>query len=92
MSVKKQRHYTAPPPGGANYRTCAEAMTKMGHPMNHGSARNHVLRGMRKFVKERAGRESVDISDERMWEIIKDPELQEAIGDIIGEELGSKPR
>jgi hypothetical protein len=36
---------------GANYRTISEHMTKLGQPMNHASARNHVLRIIELFLK-----------------------------------------
>ena len=35
---------------GVNYREIADTMTELGFPMNHSSARNYVLRVMRKFV------------------------------------------
>lgn len=35
---------------GDNYRDIAAVMTAMGHPMNHSSARNHVLRIMARFA------------------------------------------
>jgi hypothetical protein len=36
--------------GGMNYRSIAERMTEAGHPMNHASARNYVLRALQKFA------------------------------------------
>ena len=35
---------------GVNYREIADTMTELGFTMNHSSARNYVLRVMRKFA------------------------------------------
>ena len=35
---------------GVNYRDIAETMSEIGFKMNHSSARNHVIRVMKKFA------------------------------------------
>ncbi|NDD31357.1 MAG: hypothetical protein EB084_24160, partial [Proteobacteria bacterium] len=54
MALKKgtkiERGYATVDSDGVNYREISEVMTEMGWPMNHSSARNYVLRAMRKFA------------------------------------------
>jgi len=35
---------------GCDYREIADALTLMGYPMNHSSARNYVMRGVEKIA------------------------------------------
>jgi len=68
---------------GDNYREIADMMTEMGFSMNHSSARNYVLRVMRKFVKELAEEWQLDLNEQRIDEIAKSPQFQHGIADLL---------
>lgn len=68
---------------GVNYREIAETMTDLGFIMNHSSARNHVLRVMRKFVHALADGWDVNMDDRKVDEISKDPAFQQGIADVL---------
>lgn len=68
---------------GVNYREIADTMTELGFPMNHSSARNYVLRVMRKFVKEFAQEYDIDLAEHRIDEIAKSPSFQHGIADLL---------
>lgn len=68
---------------GVNYREVAETMTELGFPMNHSSARNNVLRIMRKFMDAILKEYEIKMSDERINEVIKSPSFQRGIADML---------
>jgi hypothetical protein len=68
---------------GVNYRDIAETMTELGFQMNHSSARNYVLRVMKKFVKELDNKWNLRLSDDKMEEITKSPQFQQGIAEIL---------
>ena len=68
---------------GENYRTIAERMTAEGHPMNHASARNWVLRVMRKFADEFAKSRNMELNERQINEIARSPNFQSAISSLI---------
>ncbi len=68
---------------GVNYRGIAETMTDLGFTMNHSSARNYVLRVMRKFVDVISQRWNIELDDHQIDEVSKDPAFQNAIADIL---------
>lgn len=68
---------------GENYRTIAERMTAEGHQMNHASARNWVLRTMKKFAVAFAEAKDEDVTDEELEIIARSPNFQSAIADLI---------
>jgi hypothetical protein len=68
---------------GDNYREIADMMTEMGFNMNHSSARNYVLRVMRKFVSALAKEYQFDLSEQRIDEIAKSPNFQHGIADLL---------
>jgi transposase-like protein len=68
---------------GVNYREIADMMTEIGFKMNHSSARNYVLRVMRKFADAITKEWDIKMSDERMDKIVKSPQFQQAICDIL---------
>lgn len=68
---------------GVNYREIAELMTELGHPMNHSSARNYVLRVMRKFAQEFAEANGVELDEVRIDEIAKSPAFQHGVADLL---------
>lgn len=68
---------------GVNYREIAETMTAIGFDMNHSSARNYVLRVMRKFVEAFGTKYGFVVDEQRVDEIAKSPEFQQAIAELL---------
>ena len=68
---------------GVNYREIADMMTEIGFKMNHSSARNHVLRVMRKFAEAITDGWNIDVPDDKMEDIIKSSQFQKAIGALL---------
>lgn len=68
---------------GVNYREIADTMTELGFPMNHSSARNYVLRVMRKFVEAFADAYDIDMTEDRISEIAKSPGFQRGVADLL---------
>lgn len=68
---------------GVNYREIADMMTEIGFKMNHSSARNYVLRVMRKFADAITESWDLDIPEEKMDRIVKSPTFQKAICDML---------
>jgi hypothetical protein len=68
---------------GVNYREIADTMTELGFTMNHSSARNYVLRVMRKFVAAFADRWDVSLDDDRIDNIAKSPGFQHGVADLL---------
>lgn len=68
---------------GVNYRDIAETMTSIGFKMNHSSARNYVLRVMRKFADALADNWDLNVSRETLDVVVKSPQFQQAICEIL---------
>ncbi len=68
---------------GVNYREIADMMTEIGFKMNHSSARNYVLRVMRKFADAIVDSWGIEVAEENLEKIVKSPDFQEAICDIL---------
>lgn len=68
---------------GVNYREIADTMTELGFPMNHSSARNYVLRVMRKFVETFVDEYGIELNESRIDEIAKSPGFQHGIADLL---------
>lgn len=68
---------------GVNYREIADTMTELGFEMNHSSARNYVLRVMRKFAAAFTEDLGVDFDEKRIDEIAKDPGFQHGVADLL---------
>ena len=68
---------------GINYREIADTMSELGYPMNHSSARNYVLRVMKKFVLEFASEYDLSLDSSKIDEIAKSPTFQSGITDIL---------
>lgn len=83
MKSKNTAYATVATEEGVNYREIADMMTEIGFKMNHSSARNYVLRVMRKFADAVMDAWDVEMSDDRKDKIIKSPQFQQAICDIL---------
>lgn len=68
---------------GVNYREIADTMSELGFLMNHSSARNYVLRVMRKFAHAIVKDFDIELSDERIDEVAKSPGFQYGIADLL---------
>lgn len=82
--VERRKYSTTTEDDGVNYRDIADTMTLLGFPMNHSSARNHVVRVMKKFVAAYSiYMYSKDLSDERMIEVAKNPTFQSGVAELL---------
>ena len=80
VNKKTGREYaTVSDDEGVDYRTIAETMTVLGHKMNHSSARNHVVRVMRKFVDAYSDAWGVDLTEEQADSIARSPMFQSGV-------------
>ena len=68
---------------GVNYREIADTMTELGFEMNHSSARNYVLRVMRKFVMSFVQDMDLDLDEKRIDEVAKDPSFQQGVAELL---------
>lgn len=70
-------------PDAMNFRAISEAMTAAGHRMNHSSARNYLLRGMRKFAEGLAEHYGVNMSPSEVENLARNPEFQDTIRELL---------
>lgn len=68
---------------GVNYREIADTMTELGFEMNHSSARNYVIRVMRKFVAAFTKDIQPTLDERKIDEIAKDPNFQNGVADLL---------
>lgn len=68
---------------GVNYREIADMMTEIGFKMNHSSARNYVLRVMRKFAEAIVKQWGIDVTPEKIEQIARSAQFQQAICDVL---------
>lgn len=68
---------------GVNYREIADLMSEIGFKMNHSSARNYVLRVMRKFADALLKEWDIEMSNDKVDQLVKSPQFQQAIADIL---------
>lgn len=82
-NTKNSSYATVVDNDGVNYRDIAEVMTEIGFKMNHSSARNYVLRVMRKFADALVEQWGIDPTGLNMDKIAKSPQFQQGICDIL---------
>ena len=68
---------------GVNYRDIADTMTEIGYKMNHSSARNYVLRVMRKFAEAIVDEYGINMSDEKLEDVARSPMFQSGIAELL---------
>jgi len=68
---------------GEDYRTIAGKMTKLGYKMNHATARNILLSGMRKFVMNMAESLGRPLTDDECNMLVMRQDIHEVLGDIL---------
>ena len=62
-------------------------MTERGFKMNHSTSRNVFVGGMCKLAKNVAAAHGVELSDEEVIRVAKDPRFQSGISEIISEDI-----
>lgn len=80
---KKVSYATVIESEGVNYREIADTMTSIGFKMNHSSARNYVLRVMRKFALPILKEWNLPATEDKLEQIIRNPQFQEGICEIL---------
>jgi hypothetical protein len=68
---------------GVNYRDIADTMTEIGYKMNHSSARNYVLRVMKKFAEAITDQYGIAMSDEGLENVARSPMFQSGIAELL---------
>lgn len=68
---------------GEDYRSIAAKMTELGYKMNHATARNILLNGMKKFIKGISEELGNPIDMEQAHNLIMRQDIHETIGDIL---------
>ena len=71
--------------GGKSYQQIADIMTVRGYTMNHSTARNLCVNGLKKIVAKVADQQGLVLSDKEIKKIAKDPDFQSGLCDIIKE-------
>lgn len=80
---KIDRGYATVDTDGVNYREISEVMTEMGWTMNHSSARNYVLRAMKKFAAGFAEAHGIELTDEQVSAAATAPVFQSFMGEVL---------
>jgi len=80
---KKSNYATVSEEEGVNYREISDMMTEIGFKMNHSSARNYVLRVMKKFVEALVDNWGLEVPQDRIDVIAKSPQFQQAIYEVL---------
>lgn len=80
---EKRGHATVSEDDGVNYREIAEIMSEMGFTMNHSSARNYVLRVMRKFAVLMLRQHDMPTDDVNVDRVARSPAFQDAVANML---------
>jgi hypothetical protein len=87
MSTNKrntsEREYATVDTDGVNYRDISMTMTELGFKMNHSSARNYIIRVMKKFALAYSQHLGHDIDDDQLENVVRSPEFQSTMADIL---------
>ena len=82
---KVGRGYATIDDDGVNYRDISATLSEMGFKMNHSSARNYVLRTMKKFAEAYARHMEFSVSPKKLEDIARSPAFQGVMSDILQE-------
>ena len=69
--------------GGKSYQQIADIMTDRGFKMNHSTARNLCVDGLKKIVEKVTKQQGLVLSDKEIKRIAKDPRFQSGLCDIL---------
>ena len=72
--------------GGKSYQQIADIMTDRGYKMNHSTARNLCVNGLKKIVQEVIKQQGVTLNDADIKRVAKDPRFQSGLCDILKED------
>ena len=81
--LTKREYATTAFDDGVNYRDIAETMTDLGFSMNHSSARNYVIRIMKKFADAFVDEFDADADEDKLTMIAKSPSFQSGVSDLL---------
>jgi ApbE superfamily uncharacterized protein (UPF0280 family) len=86
VKAKKHKTYASVvKDDGGDYALIAATMTILGHKMNHVTARNNVIRILKKFASAYAGALGIKITAERADAIARSTSFQEGITSLLQE-------
>lgn len=68
---------------GEDYRTIAAKMTALGYKMNHATARNILLSGMRKFMMNMSESLGKPLTEDECSMLVMRQDIHEVLGDIL---------
>ncbi len=68
---------------GCDYRIIEDTLTLHGFAMNHSSARNYVIRGLKKIARRVLQSYDLDASDAKVHLIARNPKFQAALAEIL---------
>ena len=74
--------------GGKSYQEIADNMNELGFKMNHSTARNVCVNGLKKLVESLLEAKGIRLTEKDIIRIAKDPRFQEGVADIIKEDDG----
>jgi hypothetical protein len=83
--AKEDRRSSTTADGGIDYRTMADILTANGMPMNHASARNYILRAMKKLASGICKEMDIKVTSENLERIAASPLFQSAIYELLQE-------
>ena len=72
--------------GGKSYHEIADHMMGAGFKMNHSTARNLCVNGLKKIVQEVIKQQGVTLNDADIKRVAKDPRFQSGLCDILKED------
>lgn len=82
-NTQKKSYATVIEDDGVNYRDIASVMSEIGYPMNHSSARNYVIKIIKKFVKNVCQTWNINVSEHQIDNIAKSAHFQSGIADVL---------
>ena len=80
---EKKEYSTSALDDGVNYRNIADLMSEMGFQMNHSSARNYVLRVMKKFVEALCEKWNIQVNEDRVKNIAQSSNFQQGMFELL---------
>jgi hypothetical protein len=69
--------------GGKSYQQIANIMTERGYVMNHSTARNLCVNGLKKIVAKVIEQQGITMTDANIKRVAKDPRFQSGLCDIL---------
>ena len=80
----RRKYSTTTEDDGVNYRNIADVMTTMGFPMNHSSARNHVIKALAKFASAYTSlMYDMRLSYEQLLAVARRQEFQSMVAEVF---------